>query len=124
MWSRDPRGVVNYMQNTLKLTPGDSYNQTYRSKLESVMHGLGVKTWQCDMNAKSMQDHIKSGNKKTVLVCVTAKSMYTNGGHIMALIAANDNSVYVANPNSKTPGGWQSTSTVANYRAYTIMCWE
>ena len=42
----------------------------------------------------------------------------------MALIGANDNGVYVANPNSRTPGGWQSYTSITNSLSTSIKCWS
>ena len=83
-------------------------NITSASTLQEVIKNFGI---QCHskygVTAEDLINNLRQGRPVIISVNSNRNGMFTNNGHIMALLDINDkNEIYVSNPNPSKAGGW------------------
>ena len=108
-------------------TPADTademnskYGLTSYTTLQNEMNDLGLSTEVIqNPSADQIQNNLKNG--KVMLVSVNSNTIFTNIGHLMALIDINDQGeVYISNPASDTLSGWWNLSDILKGCDYII----
>lgn len=115
----------------LNVTPADTANAisnyfgagtwTDPDTLTWVVNNFGVNAhtdgWG-NVTADKIANNLKQGRPVLISVGTSPDTMFTSGGHLMALVDIdNSNNVYVSNP-STTAHGWIPLSTVIQYCSY------
>ncbi len=111
----------------LNYTPADTaaemnakYGYTGAEPLKGEMEALGM-TAEITYNptAEQIQDNLRNG--KVMLVSVTPATIFTNVGHLMALVDINEQGqVYISNPSSDTLNGWMDISEIMKGCSYIV----
>ncbi len=107
-----PADVAQEMQN--------KFGGTSPEYLKQEMDSLGMPAeFKYSPSAEEIQDNLRNG--KVMLVCVDGNTIYTQQGHLMALVDINEQGqVYILNPASNTLWGWTDISEIMKGCAYIV----
>ncbi len=111
-----PADVANAMTNRY-----GSGVETSPASLTWAVNNFGVSAHYADwgtVNSADIANNLNQGRPVLISVGSSPNTMFTRGGHLMALIDIDgNNNVYVSNP-STTAHGWIPLSTVIQYCSY------
>ncbi len=111
---------LNYTPANTAQEMNDRHGMTSAEYLKEEMDSIGL-TSEVTYNptAEQIQDNLRNG--KVMLVSVNSNTIFTSGGHIMALIDINDQGqVYISNPSSDSLNGWFDVSEIMKGCAYIV----
>lgn len=104
----------NYSPGDIATLMGGAGTQSSISTISNVLNKIGISSHGVSTPSKnSLKNQLLAGRPFVVSVNNAMGSLFTTGGHLMAILGidSNDN-VYVSNPNPSTKNGWVSLDTL------------
>ena len=104
----------NYNPGDIAGFMGGAGTQSSGSTISNVLNKIGISAHAINSPSKeALKNQLKSGKPFVVSVNNAMNNLFTKGGHLMAVLAIDDNNnVYVSNPNPSTKNGWVPLDTL------------
>ncbi len=114
-YNYDPRDTAAQMDA--------KYGYTGSGPLQGEMNSLGLNSEVIFYpSAEVIQNNLREGNVMLISVGKNGNSIFSNVGHIMALLDINEEGqIYVSNPGSKTGSGWFDVEELMKDRWYIVV---